>query len=98
MCCFRNFFKRYGVIFICLIVCVVYIEVVYRFDIDLFLFVFICEVESILNSSFIIVFFDYFRDLEFFMLNYLLLFNVFRCFLKGIFVFLVEMVVNLIFV
>lgn len=35
--------------------------------------IFMCEVESILNSCFLMVFFDDFRDLEFLMLNYFLL-------------------------
>lgn len=37
ICCGRIEVKCYGVLYICLVVCVVYIEVVYNLDIDLFL-------------------------------------------------------------
>lgn len=33
----RSFVKRYGVLFICLFIRVIYLEVVYSFDIDLFI-------------------------------------------------------------
>lgn len=36
ICCGRSIVKCYGVLFICFLCCVIYIEVVYSFDIDFF--------------------------------------------------------------